>query len=99
MATTILGVLSVFYIVAAAFRVLPIVRRPLMHWYNSQMWIISGTGPVDILLKQIGFRLTFELFIFGIACVFGALGGWLLTIRKNPRGDQADIGGSNQANG
>jgi hypothetical protein len=68
----------------------------MMQWYKSQLWILSGTGPVDILLKQIGFRLTFELFIFGVACVFGALGGWLLTIRKNPVADQADIGGSNQ---
>jgi len=46
-----------------------IVRRPLMAWYRGGWWYIRGAGPVDILLKQIWYRLGFEVFIFFISCI------------------------------
>ena len=41
-------------------------RPPLMGWYKRQYWFVRGRGPVDILFKQVGYRLGFELFIFSI---------------------------------
>jgi hypothetical protein len=66
------------YILVSGLFGLMLVRPPLMRWYRSQVWLVAGTGPVDILLRKIWFRLGFELFIYAIACVVGAIGGWLL---------------------
>lgn len=56
-----------------------------MKWYSSQVFFVSGKGPVDILFKQIVMRLGWETFIFALSCLVGALGGWvyiLLTKKK-----------------
>ena len=72
------------YVLIAGFITWSTVRRPLINWYRSSVWLVSGKGPIDILLKQVGYRLTFELFIFGLACAFGAFGGWLkIFIKKS----------------
>jgi uncharacterized protein len=73
------------YVLIAGLLGLAVVRPPLIDWYRSQIWIMGGSGPVDILFKQIGFRLSFEFFTYALACVFGALGGWLLVVFR-PRG-------------
>lgn len=73
----------ILYTGIAGMMTLQVVRPPLMKWYNSQGWLIRGTGPVDILLKQVGYRLSFEVFIFDLACAFGSVGGWYLVMRKN----------------
>ena len=73
---------AVAYAFVAGLIALPLVRPPLIEWYRSSTWFIFGSGPVDILLRQIGFRLSFELFIFGISCVIGSLGGAIYVIAR-----------------
>jgi uncharacterized protein len=73
------------YVAVTGLICLTVVRPPLIRWYRSQWWFIRGTGPVDILFKQIGFRLSFEFFIYGLSCVFGALGGFLWVILRKRR--------------
>lgn len=58
------------------------VRRPFIHWYKSQGWLISGGNVLEIMFKQMGMRLTMELFSFGVACVFGAFGGWYFVFKR-----------------
>jgi hypothetical protein len=70
------------YVFVAGLVFWPVVRRPLMNWYRSGMFFISGKSPVDILLKQVGYRLGFEAFIFALSCVFGALGGWVFVLSR-----------------
>jgi hypothetical protein len=78
------------YVFVCGLIALPLVRPPLMEWYRSSDWFIFGTGPVDILLRQVGFRLGFELFIFGISCVIGSLGGAIYAVSRR-------LGGANEA--
>ncbi len=70
------------YILVSGLFALLLVRPPLMRWYRSQIWLVTGTGPVDILFRQIGFRVGFELFIYAIACLVGSLGGWLFVFLR-----------------
>jgi hypothetical protein len=72
----------VAYAFVAGLITLPLVRPPLIEWYSSSTWIIFGNGPIDILFRQIGFRLSFELFTFGISCVIGSLGGAIYVIGR-----------------
>jgi hypothetical protein len=51
--------------------------------------VVSITGldfqrhnPTDILFKQVIARVGFELFVFGIACVVGGLGGWIYAVYR-----------------
>ena len=73
------------YIFVAGLITLPLVRRPLISWYRSNLWIISGSSPVDILFKQIGFRISFEAFIVAVSLVLGPLGGWLVVMARRKR--------------
>ena len=45
------------YVLLSTFYGIKLVRPPLMNWYNSQIFFMSGRGPVDIFFKQIGYRL------------------------------------------
>ena len=58
------------------------VRRPLLRWYHSNAWFVQGQNIVDIILKQIGMRLTVEAIAFVVACVVGSLGGNIYTIMR-----------------
>jgi hypothetical protein len=78
----VIAICLLTYVVVTGFIGLSVVRPPLIGWYRSQWWFIRGTGPVDILFKQIGFRLGFEFFIYGVSCVFGALGGFLWVVLR-----------------
>lgn len=74
------------YVLVSGLFGLALVRPPLIRWYRSQFWFVRGTGPVDILLKQIWFRLGFELFTYVLACAVGAVGGWLFVfLRRRTR--------------
>ena len=75
-----IGRILLAYFMLAGLALLPLVRPPLIGWYQNQAWLIFGSGPVDIFLRQIGFRLGFELFIYGVSCLVGALGGWLFYV-------------------
>jgi hypothetical protein len=66
------------YAAVAGLICLPIVRPPFARWYRSGFWIISGAGPVEILLKQVFYRLGYELFVFALSCIVGVFGGWIL---------------------
>ena len=70
------------YILASGLMLFADIRRPLVHWYQSQTWFVSGSGALDILFKQIGYRLSVELFAFGVACVLGSLGGNLYVLYR-----------------
>jgi uncharacterized protein len=70
------------YILVSGIFGLALVRPPLIRWYRSQFWFVRGAGPVDILLKQIWFRLGFELFTYALACLVGAFGGWLFVFLR-----------------
>lgn len=70
------------YAFVAGLITLPLVRPPLIEWYESSTWLIFGSGPIDILFRQIGFRLSFELFVFGISCAIGSLGGAIYVISR-----------------
>ena len=77
-----LGIFVLGYVVLAGLVCFPLIRRPIVHWYKSQTWFIHGSGVIDIMLKQIGMRLTVEMLAFGIACVVGPLGLWLYVVRR-----------------
>lgn len=70
------------YVLISGLLGLVIIRPPLINWYKSGSWFIWGSGPVDILFRQIGFRLGFEFFIFAVACIVGSLGGNLAALFK-----------------
>ena len=53
------------------------IRPILMRWYRSNAWFIAGSGPVDILFKSIGVRLSYEAFVFFAGSVVGILFGWI----------------------
>jgi uncharacterized protein len=77
------------YVLVSGLFGLALVRPPLIRWYRSQFWFVRGAGPVDILLKQIWFRLGFELFTYVLACAVGAVGGWLFIFLRH-RGRPTD---------
>ena len=74
--------LLVAYVIVSGLMLFADIRRPIVRWYQSQTWFVSGTGVIDILLKQIGYRFSVELLAFGIACVVGALGGNIYVIQR-----------------
>jgi hypothetical protein len=61
---------------------LTVVRPPLARWWNSQFILVSGPGLADVLLRQLGYRLAFELCVFAIACIYGSLGGWIYVLSR-----------------
>jgi hypothetical protein len=71
--------LGIYATIAGLIR-LPIIRPPFARWYRSGFWIIIGAGPVEILLKQVFYRLGYEMFVFALSCAFGAVGGWVLAL-------------------
>lgn len=68
------------YALVSGIVTLRLVRPPLIGWYSSSVWFIRGSGPVDILFRQIGMRISFEVFILVLSCIFGSLGGWILVL-------------------
>ena len=70
------------YIVISGLMMFGDIRRPLVNWYRSQGWVMAGNGPIDILFKQIGYRLTVEAFAFGVACLMGSIGGNIYIIMR-----------------
>ncbi len=72
----------VIYAGIAGLITLPMVRPPFINWYKSSSFFVFGRNPVDILLKQVGYRLGFELFVYAIACVGGGLGLWIISVRR-----------------
>ncbi len=74
----------VIYFVITGLIFLPIPRKMIvLDWYNSQTWLCLGKGPVDILFKQIGSRISIEFFAFTVSVVIGALGGAYFMLLKN----------------
>lgn len=78
----VLAYIILIYVLIAGFISLRIVRPPFINWYKSSIFIISGKNPIDILLREIGYRILFELFVFAISCLVGSLGLWILALRK-----------------
>ena len=76
----ILKGIGILYVLWATFCGIKIVRKPLMNWYNSQSFFVRGSGPVDIFIKQIGFRLSWEGFVLVASAIVGCLGGAIYTI-------------------
>lgn len=76
----ILGLIIIVYVLISGLMVFADVRRPLIRWYRSQAWLVSGTNVLDILFKQIGYRLTIETFAFIVSCFVGSIGGsvWVI---------------------
>jgi|CXWL01.1.fsa_nt_gi hypothetical protein len=70
------------YVLFSGILGLAIVRPPLIRWYKSQTFLIGGKGPVDILLKQVGYRLGFEIFVYALSCIVGAAGGWIYVLLR-----------------
>ncbi|RYC30310.1 hypothetical protein D3273_19270 [Lichenibacterium minor] len=87
----ILSILIAIYILVAGVIVLPLVRRPVMAWYRSQRWYVRGKDPIDILFKQIGMRANVEFFAFMVACLVGALGGWIYVFMRAQGGKPAVV--------
>ena len=87
----ILGLFFAVYVLVAGLFVLPLVRRPVMVWYRSQRWYVRGKDPIEILFKQIGMRANVEFFAFMLACLVGALGGWLYVILRSRPGTTPEI--------
>lgn len=71
----ILGGVIMVYVLLSTFYGIKLVRPPLINWYNSQIFFMSGRGPVDIFFKQIGYRLGWEAFVLGATAIVGSLGG------------------------
>ena len=80
----------VIYAGIAGLITLPMVRPPFINWYKSTSFFIAGRSPVDILMKSVGYRLGFELFVYGIACVVGGLGLWIVSIRRLSSANESD---------
>ena len=76
--TGLLVLAGYFFVSGLVFLKVP--RTPLIAWYQSQGWFFTGTGPVDILFKQIGSRISIEAFAFVLSAIVGGLGGayWIL---------------------
>ena len=62
-----------------------------MAWYRSQRWYVRGKDPIDILFKQIGMRANVEFFAFMVACLVGALGGWIYVFMRAQGGKPAVV--------
>ena len=73
------------YVVLSGLLMFATVRRPLVAWCKANTWFIRGDNILDVLIKQIGMRLSVEGIAFVIACVIGSLGGNIYTIRKASR--------------
>jgi len=41
------------YVLLSTFYGIKLVRPPLMNWYNSQIFFMSGHGPVDIFSNKL----------------------------------------------
>ena len=85
----LLGLLVILaYFLVSGLVFLKVPRSRIMDWYRSQTWLFMGTGPVDILFKQIGARITVEAFAFAVSAIGGGLGGvyWVL-LRSDPEAE------------
>ncbi|MBE2192084.1 MAG: peptidoglycan-binding protein [Alphaproteobacteria bacterium] len=78
-------IILICYIVVSGVLVWPYIHPPLAHWYNSQLWIMTGSNPIEIFFRQIGFRLMWEVFVFAMACFLGSIGGNLIAFIKRSR--------------
>ncbi|MGK5090447.1 hypothetical protein WDW89_00370 [Deltaproteobacteria bacterium TL4] len=87
----LMGVIGI-YVAWATFYGIKLVRSPLMNWYNSQSFFVSGSGPVDIFIKQIGFKLGWEAFVLGASAIVGSLGGavYLAFFKKSEQNESSD---------
>ena len=63
------------YLLWGTFWGCKIVYPRMMSWYNSTTWFIFGTGPMDILKRQIIFGLQVRFWSVVIGIVVGCLGG------------------------
>lgn len=81
----ILAWFLVVYALVCSYWGLKIVRPPLMNWYSNQTFFVAGKGPVDILFKQIGMRISIEFFGFVLAVAVGSLGGAIYLILKEKK--------------
>ncbi len=74
------------YVLLAGLISWPMVRRPLARWWSGLFIATYGPSLLDNLVRLLLYRLGFELFVFALACVFGALGGWLIVLSKMKAG-------------
>lgn len=75
---TFSGILWIFvflYVMWGAYWGCQIVYPRMLEWYNSSTWLIFGTGPMDILKRQIIFGLQVRFWAIVIGTVVGCLGG------------------------
>jgi hypothetical protein len=79
---TAIAIALLIYIVLAGLIFLPLIRRPMISWWNSQFILYGGSSLVELFLKRFAYRIGFELFVFVVACAIGALGGWIYVVLK-----------------
>lgn len=70
------------YVGLSGLVALTVVRPPFARWWNSQLILVSGSGLTDVLLRRLGYRIAFELFVFAMACIYGSLGGWVYVLLR-----------------
>lgn len=68
MSNTLVWIIAIYMLIAGLVS-LRIVRPPMINWYKSSSFFVFGKNPVDIFLKQVGYRAGFELFVFAISCL------------------------------
>lgn len=70
------------YILLAGLISWPLVRRPMIRWWKGLFIATYGPSLIENMLRLFLYRIGFELFVFAVACVVGALGGWIFVVRK-----------------
>ena len=71
------GLIGIYIIVAGSVAHIWF-RHKVMDWYVSNGWLRLGTGPIDIMFKQMGQRYSTEAFIALVSVGFGFLGAFIL---------------------
>jgi uncharacterized protein len=75
-----LAILFLVYVFVAGVVTWRSVRR--WNLWNGIFIGAWGSSFIENLIRLILYRIGFELFIFGMACIFGALGGWIFVVLK-----------------
>ena len=73
--SAVLWIVLFLYILWGAYWGCQIVYPRMLAWYKSSTWLIFGTGPMDILKRQIIFGLQVRFWAIVIGIVVGCLGG------------------------
>jgi hypothetical protein len=70
--------LGLGYVLVSGLVMWPFIRP----WFNGTFIFVWGRSFVENFFKLIFYRLMFEVLVFAVACVLGALGGWIYAFSK-----------------